>query len=357
MNSATYNVEAEGQVAQTPSGFAHEKGVGRPQSPTRLGWQFLGGTPGSAPTFPEISDGQFPSSAPTYFAEIRAILGVIDGIRRKISRQFREVDRRFRAALAGPSRFVIRVRSVFPDGSPSHAYLAVAFQSPARRGETWLRWCGGTTTRAQLYLLGARDHAPTVEWVIGELALLNRTMAAVNRSVLSVVTLLKDHASPALDEPSIPAAPPKLLAVLLPTFPGKTIDLAWALAVRIGRLDEALSALVEEYCRERPDPRILPVFSPTARFRWRILPGNRWVSSLTDRALRAVGIPQDRRRLLGEFERERRRLEARRRRLLGVVARLAARAREASHAFRPLAARTRRPALPCPPNPGSSRTA
>jgi hypothetical protein len=40
-----------------------------------------------------------------------------------------------------------------------------------------------------------------------------------------------------------------------------------------------------------------------------------------------------------------------------VVARLAARAREASHAFRPLAARTRRPALPCPPNPGSSRTA
>jgi hypothetical protein len=79
---------------------------------------------------------------------------------------------------------------------------------------------------------------------------------------------------------------------------------------------------------------------------------------LTDRLLRAAGISQDRRRLLAEFERERHRIEARRRRLLGVLARLAARARDASGAFRRLASAGWRPWAPrCNPPPGSPRTA
>jgi len=363
MNFSTSNVEGRRQVAQTLPDFAPAKGVGGPQIPTRPKRQFLGGTPTSPPPFPQTSDGPIAPSAPVYFAQIRATLGVLDRIRRGLSSEFPAVDRRFRAALSGPSRFVVRVRSAFPDGSPCHAYLAVAFRSPARRGENWLRWFAGKPTRARLYPLGECAHASAIERAAAELALLNRAMSAVNRAALSVVALLRADASPAPDEPWIPPLSPNLLPLPPATFPKETVDWAWALAVRIGRLDEALRALVEEYRRDPPDPRVILVHSqdrgfPGGRVRWRILPGDRRPGRLTDRLLRAAGISSDRRQLLAEFERERRRIEARRQRLLGVLARLAARARDASEAFRRFASAGGRPwAPPCNPPPGSPRTA
>jgi len=289
------------------------------------------------------SDGVVAKKAPLCFSEIVTLLEQIDEGRREISRQFIALDKRFGEGLVHPTRFVLHVKTRFPDGSPSRVYFSLTFHSRTQVGEgfrsvdadeMWVRPYTKRLTRANLHREGELENADILIASRQELDLLTQAMKGLNRAALSVRNLLRCHSAPPANERTVPRMPRCLGRPRLFAFRQEVIGMAWSFANRIARIHDDLHSLVHDHNSNRPDPRASLFCSedkehPWGRFRWRIRPGNKRPTHLTDRLLRSLGIPERQRRLLCEFERERRRLDAKHQRFWRILRRMKTKSRAA----------------------------